>query len=207
MMAHGPHRQAGITLVETMISLFIIAILTTSGGIMLLQSLRGTKAIEARSESVASMDTAMARLRDDFTAMTRRASLDPESTRGALLFEGYDVRFDGRIVAFVRNGWSNPGGRAARGDLQRLEYRFEDGALYRRSWAAVDTTAGTQVIDEFLLGGLDEIEVRYGREDIWQPEWIVTSGSPDPLPEKVELVFRFAGGDVLVARFLTGERT
>lgn len=198
--------ESGITLVETLISLFIIGILTTSGGVILLQSLRGTKAIEARSADVANMDIAIARIRDDLASTTRRASLDPESTRGALLFEGYNVRFDGRIVAFVRNGWSNPGGRAARGDLQRLEYTFEDGALYRRSWAAVDTTAGTEIAEERLIAGLDEIEVKYGREDLWQPEWIIPASSLDPLPDKVEMVFRFEGGDVLVARFLTGER-
>ncbi len=206
MIAPRKTSEYGITLVETLISLFIIAMLTTSGGVILLQTLRGTKSVEVRSASIASMETAIARLRDDFGAMTRRASLDPDSTRGALVFEGYDVRFDGRIAAFVRNGWSNPGGYAPRGDLQRLEYRFQDGALYRRSWAAVDTTASTGVVDELMLDGLAEIEVKYGRGDLWRPEWIVLPDSREPLPDKVEFVFRFEGGAVLVTRLLTGDR-
>lgn len=207
MTANRASAQSGITLIETLISLFIIAVLTTSGGIMLLQSLRGTKAIEARSAATSDMETAIARLRDDFSATTRRPSLDPDSTRAAVVFEGYDVRFDGRIVAFVRNGWSNPGGRIVRGDLQRLEYRIEHGALYRRSWAAVDTTSATAFVDELLLDGLNNVRVRYGREDVWQPEWIVPARSQEPLPEKVELALQFEDGKELVARFLTGERS
>ena len=198
--------QSGISLVETMIALFVVALLATAGGMMLTQSLRGARLVEERGASAQEIQTALSILRDDFAAFVDRPSRADTTSELPARFEGQPVRFDGRIVAFVRNGWANPAGDP-RSDLQRVEYQFVDGALIRRSWSAPDTGPGTAIAEQKLLAGLETVTVRYGREQGWKPDWIVTAAAKDaPFPDKVELTFSFGEEDTLTALFRVGLR-
>ncbi|PKP83480.1 MAG: type II secretion system protein GspJ [Alphaproteobacteria bacterium HGW-Alphaproteobacteria-18] len=205
-MSTPPTPQSGISLVETMIALFVVALLATAGGIMLTQSLRGTRIIEERGSDATELQTALSILRDDFAAFAVRPSRLDGSGEMPMLFEGYPVRFDGRIVTFVRNGWPNPAGYP-RSDLQRVEYRFLDGALIRRSWSSPDAGPGTAIAEQTLFTGIEDVAVRYGREQSWKPDWIVLASTPDtPLPDKIEFTFSFGQDDTLTALFRIGLR-
>lgn len=199
--------QAGITLVETLIALFLVALMATSGAVMLSQTMRGARQIDDRSQETQALEIALAMIREDLAAFADRPSRSDGSQDPASRFEGYPVRFDGRILLLVRNGWSNPEGQARRGDLQRVEYLFEDGALIRRSWAAPDAGPGTPVAEQRLIEGLDSLAVRYGRQSVWRDDWLVlASDTSAELPDKVELSLRFAPDDTLTARFRLGGR-
>lgn len=198
--------QSGVSLMETLIALFVVALLATAGGVMLTQSLRGTRLIEDRGDHARKLQTALAVLRDDFAAFVDRPSRADASSDLPTRFEGQPIRFDGRIVTFVRNGWSNPSD-LPRSDLQRVEYRFDNGALIRRSWSAPDAGPSTAVAEQTLLSGLEDISVQYGREQSWKPDWIVPAGMADaPLPDKIQLVFTFDEDDTLTAKFRLGLR-
>lgn len=198
--------QSGISLMETLIALFVVALLATAGGVMLTQSLRGTRLIEVRGNDARELQTALAVLRDDFAAFVDRPSRADASSDFPTRFEGQPIRFDGRIVTFVRNGWSNPAD-LPRSDLQRVEYRFDNGALIRRSWSAPDAGPSTAVAEQTLLSGLEDISVQYGREQSWKPDWIVPAGMADaPLPDKIQLIFTFGEDDTLTAKFRLGLR-
>ncbi len=197
--------NSGLSLVETLMALFIIASLAMAGSVLLSQSLRAAGRVQETGEEARRIRTMLAVIRDDLAAFVDRpfAPLDGEGPMQS--FEGYPVRFDGLILHMVRNSWPDPGDASTHGDLQRLEYRFEKGALLRRSWSAPDPAPSTQVVTETLLSGLERIEARYGREETWQPSWTVRAGSaPDALPQKVELIFVFSGTDQLTAQFRLG---
>lgn len=201
-----PSPQSGISLMETLIALFVVALLATAGGVMLTQSLRSTRLIEVRGNDARELQTALAVLRDDFAAFVDRPSRADASSDLPTRFEGQPIRYDGRIMTFVRNGWSNPAD-LPRSDLQRVEYRFDNGALIRRSWSAPDAGPGTAVAEQIVLSGLEDISVQYGREQIWKPDWIVPASMVDaPLPDKIQLVFTFGEGDTLTAKFRLGLR-
>jgi general secretion pathway protein J len=205
-MSAPANSQSGISLVETMIALFVVALLATAGGVMLTQSLRSTRSIEERGTQARELQTALAVLRDDFAAFVDRPSRAHASADLPTRFEGQPVRFDGRIVTFIRNGWANPANQP-RGDLQRVEYRFDDGALVRRSWSSPDAGPGTAIADQILLAGLEEISVHYGREESWRPDWIVSATAAEaPLPDKIQMVFTFGDEDTLTAKFRIGLR-
>lgn len=198
--------QSGISLMETLIALFVVALLATAGGVMLTQSLRGTRLIEDRGDRARELQTALAVLRDDFATFVDRPSRADGNSDVPTRFEGQSIRFDGRIVTFVRNGWSNPSD-LPRGDLQRVEYRFDNGALIRRSWSAPDAGPSTAVAEQTLLSGLEDISVQYGREQSWKPDWIVPAGMTDaPFPDKIEMAFTFGEDDTLTAKFRIGLR-
>lgn len=205
-MSASAKSESGISLMETLIALFVVALLASAGGVMLTQSLRGTRMIDERGNDYRELQTALTVLRDDFAAFVDRPSRSDASADPPTRFEGYPVRFDGRIVTFVRNGWANPADQP-RGDLQRVEYRFDNGALIRRSWSSPDAGPGTAIADQILLSGLEDISVRYGREESWRPDWIVLGSATDAsFPDKIQMAFNFGEDDTLTAKFRIGLR-
>jgi general secretion pathway protein J len=202
-MTARPRTDAGVTLIETLVALFVIALMATAGAVMTGQSLRGARAVETRGDAATTLSTALAMVSADLAAYTGRPSQDATLTDPPFAFEGYPPRADGRLMVFVRNGWQNPAG-AARSDLQRVEYLYTNGSLIRRAWAAPDPGPGTPSADQTLLTGLQRIDIRYGRGDTWQTEWRVRPDGQQPAPQKAELVFTFGDGDTLTARYLIG---
>lgn len=195
--------QRGVTLIETLIALFVIALMATAGAVMTGQSLRGARAIDAKGDAATNLSIAIGMIRDDLAAHVPRASRDPGLIDTPAFFEGYAPRHDGKVLAFVRNGWANPAGEARSG-LQRIEYHFSGGQLVRRSWAAADPVPGSRTAEVILLDGISSIEVRFGREDTWSTEWLNLAGTDLPLPQKAEFTLTFAAGDELNLRVLVG---
>lgn len=199
--------EAGVTLVEMLIALFLIAIMATAGAVMLTQSLRGTQMVDSRGSDANRVQSMLLVIRNDLAAFANRPSRPDGAPGPATRFEGYPVRFDGQILTLVRNGWAKPDETQLRSDLQRVEYRFQDGNLVRRSWSAPDAGPGTLVAEQQLMSNLETISVRYGKAQVWQDDWIVPAASTDtPLPDKVEFTFEFSEGDALTAKFLVGLR-
>lgn len=195
--------ESGVTLVETLIALFVIALMASAGAVMTTQSLTGARSVETRGDKAAELTTALSMISADLGALMVRPSQDANQSAPPYLFEGYAPRYDGRIMVFVRNGWPNPKDEA-RSDLQRVEYVLENGLLIRRSWAAADPAQSTQTVDLVLLTGVETLEVRFGRGDAWQSEWLVPVADSVTLPQKAELKIGFSQDDILSARFLIG---
>ncbi|MFN7055247.1 type II secretion system minor pseudopilin GspJ [Hyphomonas sp.] len=203
--AAGP--EAGMTLLETLISLFLIAVIATAGSGMLIQALRGAQMVEARGADAREIEAALAAIRHDLEAFTGRTARTGMGTETLTPFDGRASAASGRLFSFVRNGWADPGGAAGRSDLQRVEYAFEQGALIRRSWRSPDPGPATPVVEQRLLEGLEGLSVRYGRVSSWRGDWMADAGSgADALPDKLELTFRFNREDELTARFRLGLR-
>lgn len=206
-MTEAKHRlQSGVTLIETLVALFVIALMATAGAIMTGQSLRGARAVEAKGAAATDLAAAIGTLNADLAAFAPRASQDPAMVEPPSLFEGHAPRHDGRVMVFVRNGWVNPDGDA-RSSLQRVEYLFEQGKLIRRSWFAPDPGPGTPVAEEVLLTGVSKLEARYGRGDVWATDWVALPGAPGPMPQKAELTISFDVNDSHKVRFLIGGGT
>lgn len=198
--------ESGVTLIETLIALFVIALMASAGAVMTSQTLRGARMVETRGAESGALAIALNTLSADLAAYTGRLSQDAALNEPATTFAGHGPRADGRLMVFVRNGWANPSG-AARSDLQRVEYRFENGALIRRSWFAPDPGPATSVVDETLLSGLAGLEARFGRADTWRSEWLADGSDAVAAPQKAELTLTFAEGDVLTVRYLIGAGT
>ena len=200
------HAEAGVTLVETLVALFVIALMATAGAVMTNQSLRGARAVETRGAAAAELSTALSLISADLAAYADRSSQDASGAEPPNAFEGYAPRHDGRLMIFVRNGWENPAGDV-RGDLQRVEYLFRDGALIRRSWQAPDPGPNTDFVDQTLLSGIQKIDAQFGRADEWQSEWGAAISASRAAPQKVELKISFSPDDIITARYLIGAGT
>lgn len=197
----------GFTLIETLVSLFVIAMLATSGGILLLQTLRASAAVEARTADLEAMQIALSLMRDDFMNMRHRLPVlrdDTEQTAGFIGLEGEE---EGVVLRFIRGGWPDTGRGAPRSDLQLIEYEIADGALIRKAWMRPDASSETPIVTRKLISASERIRFRYHDEREWRDNWLTRSGSArEGFPLAIEVAFQFSEDDTLTERFLTGAR-
>jgi general secretion pathway protein J len=101
------------------------------------------------------------------------------------------------LVRFTREGWQNPQ-FVARGTLQRVQYRFEDGKLIREYWPVVDRTSNTEIQSEVILEKVESVkfEFRDRSSPDLHADWPITRTSatataqPQTLPTAVRITLR-----------------
>lgn len=149
------NNEAGFTLVEVLISLFIFALISVGTMTALTQSLRGKDKLGASVDEINQLNAARAIMRADMNALTLRQSRDELGG-----FEPYVLTTDGEaLLSFTRRGHQNPGGLETRGDLERVEYHFENGNFIRRSFAHENPSQDQESYDRILLDDLEGVEL------------------------------------------------
>lgn len=203
-MRAGAASDSGFSLVETLVALFVVALLATSGGALLISSIQAGDAVKRSADEVRDLDVMHALLRDDLSAITRRGSLSPRgigTPQGPAGSDRYEI-----ALSFVRNGWPRlEPEQELRSDLQRVEYVLEDGRFIRRAYAAPDPSAESPVFERVLASDVQALRLRWFLAGTWYDEW--ETGPADPaseLPSMVELVLDFESGDSLTQRMLVG---
>jgi general secretion pathway protein J len=84
-------------------------------------------------------------VRDEF------GELEPALSGGEL------ARF---ALSLTRSGWHNPGGYP-RSNLQRVNYRLEDDALWRDTYTVLDRSGNTEPTTVLLLDDVEDLRLRF----------------------------------------------
>jgi general secretion pathway protein J len=192
-------RQAGFTLAELLVSLFIFGLLSAAGVALLSFSVRAQEAADSRLADLADFRRAGALLGGDLAQAAPRPGRDSAgSSRPA--FHGVGGEGGGVALAFVRRGWENMDD-SPRASLQRVEYSFTEGRLERRIYPRLDGAAplaATVVVDR-----VRRIRLRYrDREGAWRERWDPIR--PTELPRAVELIMDSEGSGTTRQLFQTG---
>lgn len=162
-------RNAGFTLVELLVALFITAIIFAMGYGAINQALNDRSALQEQQERLTSVQRTMRTLTQDFSQLVARPVRDTDGInwRPALIARpGSEL-----IVEFTRGGWTNPAG-IQRASQQRVAYRLEEGTLKRIHWPVLDAAALDQTIERDMLTGVRSFSIRYmddGRQ--WREQW------------------------------------
>jgi general secretion pathway protein J len=143
-------KNAGFTLVEVLIALFIFSLISVGATSALTSSLRGKAQLDARLAEMSQIDSLRALVRADMASLVlrKRRGIYGNEEREALKSGGE------ALLSFTRSGRSNPGGIDPRGDLQRVDYIFEGQQLIRRSYARSNPAPQTPFTDRVLMDGL-----------------------------------------------------
>jgi general secretion pathway protein J len=187
--------EAGFTLVELIISLFIFGMLAAAGVGLLTYSSQAQAVTAQRLEGVAAERRLTAILTNDLAQAVPRVSRDE---RGAVepAFRGGQGPV---VLRYVRAGLSN-GGESARSGLQRVEWRIDKGQIFRTARALVDGAAEADPI--MMADNVERVALRFRNEGTWQSDWMPSD--PLELPEAVELVITRKGEAPLTRLFLAG---
>lgn len=191
-------RAAGFTLVELVVALFIFALISAAGVLLLNFSVTTQASAGERLDEVAAIGRVGALLTADLAQATPRISRDADG-RQQVAFEGGTGKAGEIALAFVRRGWANEDGEA-RASLQKVEYRLADGVLSRRAWPMVDGSEPQPASP--VLNGVRSLTLRYRIGGEWRDRW--DSRRPGALPQAVEAVIDVEGLGPVRQLFLTG---
>ena len=114
-------------------------------------------------------------------------------------FAGADGSGTTPMLRLVRAGWTNID-EAPRPSEQKVEYRFENGALVRVAYPMLDgAVAGPSAA---ILKDVAAIGLRYRYAGAWNDRW---DGTVDrPLPDAVEMTVTRTDGTLFRELFLVG---
>lgn len=195
MIMRDTQSQAGFTLVELIISLFIFGMLAAAGVGLLTYSTQAQAVTAERLEGVAAERRLTAILTNDLAQAVARISRDitgaPEPA-----FRGGQGPV---LLRYVRAGWSNSGD-ATRSGIQRVEWRINEMRLERVTRPLVDGAADAEPI--VMAENVERVALRFRNEGIWQSDW--APSDPLELPEAVELIITRKGEAPLTRLFLAG---
>lgn len=198
-------REAGFTLVEMLVALFIFSILAAGGAALITFSLDGQEISAEGHEKTAALSIARSLIRNDMTQMTRRAARPPLGGSGDIIMAGGLSARDGVLITFVQNGWANPQVEAARSTLQYVEYILEDERFIRRSRTHVDAPPQPDVRERILLEGVKSADIRFRSNGQWSNRWLASVSAQGVLPDAVAFDLDVSGYGRLSLLALVGE--
>lgn len=169
-------RQAGFTLVELLVGLFLFGLMALAGTALLAGSVQAS----GQAQALVGASGDLTRLRALFIADAGQAAPRPWRDGEGRPHPALAVN-DGALFTLVRRGWANPAA-APRASLQRVEWLIDGDALVRRSAAMVDGTPANQSV--VLARGVRLARLRVLTAQGWQDSW---SGQPGQLPRALEL--------------------
>ena len=185
-------KARGFTLVEVLIALAITAFVATIAYTSLSTVIIGMESTRENSERAYAVNRAWMIISRDLRHFANRAVRDEFGEREPALQGGQAARFS---LSLTRSGWHNPGAHL-RSNLQRVNYRLEDDALWRDSYPVLDRAADTEPESVMLLEGVEYLglafldslgSVQPSRDGAtldtrnWTENWVVDTSQPDVL--------------------------
>ncbi|MGD2131799.1 MAG: type II secretion system minor pseudopilin GspJ [Maricaulaceae bacterium] len=197
-------RQAGFSLLEALVTLFIVGMLSSAGVAMLSTTLDGRASIDESGAQIAGLERAHAALKADLAQLVDRTSRDEFGNRRPFAFVGGAQVPGDAILAFVRTGRENPGGFEARGSTAYVEYVVREGALVRRAAVRTDPALDTPAAETALLKGVVRADLAFATEASWAPSYYMAADASGSFPRAVELTLEIEGVGEVRQLFLTG---
>ncbi|MDG2045936.1 MAG: type II secretion system minor pseudopilin GspJ [Halioglobus sp.] len=200
-------RSAGFTLLEVLIAMAITAFVALIATTSLSRVMDGVQSLRATADRTYEVNRAWMIISRDLRHFSERPVRDEFGQIEPALTGGLLARFP---LSFTRAGWHNPNAHP-RSNLQRVNYRIEDEALWRDSYPVLDRAADTEPYSVMLLDGVEDMQLIFlasltelqiqpgGAEpdtSNWSANWVVDVGSLDTelrSPIGVEISLRLQG--------------
>ncbi len=151
-------KDAGFTLVEVLISLFIFALISAGTMGAMLQTFAAKDRLNIASAELADIAAFRAILRADMNAMTLRPMRDGVGGTENYLVTTRNPEEPSAILTFSRLGRANPTG-SARGQVERVRYLFRDGQFIRETLPHENPAQREGWTGRVLLENIDSIDV------------------------------------------------
>lgn len=162
-------RSKGFTLLELLVAMAIFSFLSAAMYTGIRQIVLEREVLVEQMESLTRLQRTVRYLNSDFSQLHPRDVRD-ELGRDRIAALSSDPSQD-FAVQLSRDGWRNPA-LAARGTLQRVQYRLDEEILVREYWPAMDNVLGAEPRELELLTDVEKFEIAYldGNQE-WVPDW------------------------------------
>lgn len=196
--------NAGFTLVEMLVALFIFAVVTAAGVAIITFGIDAKERTANSADRLKELQVARALLKADLARAVARPTRDAYGGRRALAFRGgVNERTGPTVLRLVRRGASTlvPGEAVS---LQAVRYEFTDGTLYRVTRPRLDPTPQTPENRRAVLTGLENLDLSFFVGNAWQPTIGAVAAGNEVMPQAVALEANLAGIGRLRQLFLVG---
>jgi general secretion pathway protein J len=164
-------RARGFTLIELLVALFIAAVMFAIGYGALRQGLNSHETLKEQQAHLLQLTTTVRVLEQDFVQLAPRPVRQPIGDEPAQAALQGGVAGTQPVVAFTRDGWSNPAG-VQRPGLQRVAYYLENNTLRREHWNVLDPVLASTTVKRELLTHVKSFSLRYlDVNRVWQEQW------------------------------------
>ena len=150
--------EAGFTLVEMLIALFIFALISAGTMTALTGSLSARAQVKTRLAEISEVEVMRALIKTDMQHMILRENRDSFGAVDPLALSG---GYDENLISFTRTGRTNPGGLQARSELQRVTYVFERDALIRRALPSENPAQVSDISERVLMRDLVDLDIEF----------------------------------------------
>lgn len=162
-----PSSDAGFTLVEALVSLFVFSIVAGGAALLLTQTVSAQKQVAAAHESLRGLQITRALLAADLAQIAVR-SVRADTGGHAPLFVGGDAE---AAMAFVRAAGARDASFGATNRLAYVRYVIEGDRLVRYSRAELDTGPTELGERRVLLEGASALKLQFFDGGRWVDAW------------------------------------
>lgn len=179
-------KHNGFTLLEVLVAISIFSVVSLAGFTIFDTVLRGDENSKVRSERQNELQRAFLLMERDFLQIAKRSMRVSGEAPSKSFLQTSDDSFlaDEQAIAFVRNGWTNPGLLLPRSDMQNVAYRVVDDTLERLHFNFVDAVVGEEPRVRPLITQVTSLAFEYYDGSKWQKKW---SGNTLPLAIAIEV--------------------
>lgn len=161
--------QKGFTLLEVLVAMAIFALISLASFSLFNTVTTSQEKSSTRIEAMNSIQRAFILIERDFLQMARRSvrfAGDSPSTN-FIHTDSNNFESTSQSIAFVRNGWTNPGLLLPRSDMQSVAYQVNEETLERLHYNFVDASLSEEPKVRKLLTGINDISFEYYYADKW----------------------------------------
>jgi general secretion pathway protein J len=186
LTGNGHNRQQGFTLLEVLIAIAIFSVVSLASFTIFDTVLRGDESSKIRSDRQNELQRAFLLIERDVTQIAKRSIRINGEAPSNVFIQTADDSFlaDNQAMAFVRNGWTNPGLLLPRSDMQSVAYRLEENTLERLHYNFVDAVVGQEPKIRPLITDVSDLSFEFYDGQVWQATW---SGNSLPRAIAIEI--------------------
>jgi general secretion pathway protein J len=192
-----PARDAGFSLIEILVSVFVFAVIGTISVALMASSVSArdiNRDVLARTEM---LDRTRTLLREDIGQIARRPVRDAAGYREPFIFAGASTgladpeadRNERVLMSFTRYGRDNPGLLRSRSSLVHVTYVSRNATLVRRVRDYPDPGETTRITDLIMLEGVEDLRVDFLVGAAWQNRAALAADGQGALPSAIRLSY------------------
>jgi general secretion pathway protein J len=160
------HPEAGFTLVEALVSLFVFGLIASGCVLLLMQGVESQRRVSEAHAALRELQTARALLSSDLAQLASRKMRMPDNAYAPAFLGGGEAS-----LAFVRASAEADAERAAITALTHVAYVVDGDRLIRRSRRDLDPLAGGAGTDRIVFAHAEDASFEFFDGARWRTNW------------------------------------
>jgi type II secretion system protein J len=181
-MMRAPRPDAGFTLVEALVSLFVFGLISAGAVAMLSQSVAAQKQAAAAHENLRQLQTLRATLGADVAQFARRGLRRPDGAPGPAFAGGAQVVNPEAskatiLLQMARTAAPLEPGPAGFNRVAEITYLVDGDRLVRRTRTNLSRQPDPAALEQrVMLSGVSDMKIAFYDGMVWRPDWAALGG-------------------------------